>query len=347
MNFGDKWLEQLFRRYYYELRWYGDFEIYTRMIGNYYLTDEPWFPSVPLKFDDLSSIVESIRSYARENELFQKPIKVTICIYPGSGYELPTFDQDSNIFQVYVEARPISRHWSKTTKEYRPLVGGISIGSEPEGYGTLGGILTCKTTGKLYGITCAHVMGDNKDVFQPARADSGTKVIGRMLSKSELIELPQDHYKNKDLSSANDMDAAIIELTENDETSVLDLGKIDGFFPERECTPYQSVSFTGRTSGYRYFLENDADVPFYDLFIGEKKYRYKNLMQIRFKSKYDMLFSEPSKEGDSGAWICMPKDEKMLWAGMVIGGYFQTAFAIPSERILQWIKDDAKLDLNF
>jgi hypothetical protein len=326
-------------------------ELLVNGLAQIHLKNDFWIPSRILSLQDLIDLRKDIMSYwPTPKEYIPNIIRVRICLYPNSErkteYNHYNSEQLGGIDIVY-ETRPISYLYSNPDKMYRPLLGGISIGTNANGSGTLGGILTDKKTNKNYGVTCSHVVGGNNEVFQPAEEDSKErKQIGTVIGKSKLVPLPKDDYYNKNLQSANEMDLALIELSEKAILKVLDIGAVSKVYQQYNMVPHINVSLTGKSSGYKPFLYTDSDVIFYDFKHGGETYRFLELMQIRIDGKWANFFSTPTTGGDSGAWVCTPDTNGVAWCGMIIGGYLQTGFAIASEKILDWIKNEIKLELT-
>ncbi len=252
--------------------------------------------------------------------------------------------------RIIYEARGISHLYNAAQKLHNPVIGGTSIGVGNDDYGTLGGILVDNNTGKFYGITCAHVARkEGEIIMHPAVYDDAAHSvkIGIVTKSSDLETCDGIFLKTTDLSMANEMDLALIELERTpDARRLLHIGEVNDYVQDYYLVPHLAASFSGRSSDHKQFLSIDGQILYYDLKEGNNTYRYKNLTQFNMDGKWSNLLSEPAKSGDSGAWLCTPNGDSNAWCGMVIGGYNQTGYAYSAEKILKWVSAHTSLNLK-
>jgi hypothetical protein len=357
-EYGHRWLTDRLR-FWWEFQKYYPFpfpspvywESYVLDLSRLYLESESWYTNENLGWDQFNSFRKELLSLSdgpRNYPTFPPPFTLLICLRPSSEpFNLNVdYRQDDN-FNVASEVRPISYLWNAAQKLHRPIVGGTSIGTGDTDFGTLGGILTNPETGKNYGITCSHVVKDKSEVFHPAKCDDKKAIhLGTVIHRSSLKALPMQYYQTKNLSSANEVDVAVIELAEPADGTILEIGSVYDIFPDDRMVPNIGVVFRGRSSVHKMGLYLDAEVLFYDLEESSIKYRFKNLVQVRLDGKMTNFFGTPTKDGDSGAWVFTAGTAGPSWCGMVIGGFGDRGFVISAEKVVNWIKNEAKLDLE-
>jgi hypothetical protein len=158
-------------------------------------------------------------------------------------------------------------------EKHRPLIGGISIGPESGGGGTLGCIVNLE--GEKYALTNMHVVdyalkGTLENVYQPAKLDGGSEIIGRTEKFSKINyppKKPRGALKNiykvienllytvfalftrKKISRAieNKTDIALIKLKNQETTNeILGLGNFKEISNPKIG---MSVTTSGRSSG--------------------------------------------------------------------------------------------------
>jgi hypothetical protein len=119
-----------------------------------------------------------------------------------------------------------------------PLLGGISIGSDGRGAGTLGMVVRSSTYPDLLLLTCNHVADLHDQVFQPAQADStAARLVGETfeVSASDLASL----VKIRDVRA---LEAEILALPKC--AGVVDQPTLIGL-----CVDREEVVKSGRSTG--------------------------------------------------------------------------------------------------
>jgi hypothetical protein len=268
------------------------------------------------------------------------PIILKICLRPsedGARPELPRFENPP--FRIVYEVRPRALLYSNPKKQWRPLVGGISVGTGSTVYGTLGGILEAPSK-QRYGMTCSHVFTTGQQVDQPAQHDSVKKAvnIGSRAQGTSLVPSPSSALCNP-LTATNLVDVALIDLGNgiSSDLEVLDIGKLSGS-PAKiaSMSVGQTVETTGRTSGHRLLEIGGMAVTYqFEASTGGPKYCFKNLFEIRWPR---LKRKPPVQSGDSGSWVCLPSSNGFAWCGMVIGGDRVNGYAAFAEYVENWWK---------
>jgi len=280
----------------------------------------------------------------------KSPIVIKICLYPsmaGNNDRVP--DLGDNNLRIQFETRPVAR-LTANKKKYRPVKGGISIGSGADIHGTIGGIL--KNDKTQYGVSCAHIFSINDSIDQPAYYDSSQyDRVGIVKYKSNLLQ--SIHKKSgkqlTDLSNINDVDIALIELDPliASQFEVHKIGIVNGFTKIEDLDQGQVVEFTGRKSGHR-VLELGGFAVFYRVKdYGGNGFCFRNLIELKNSGFISSLMKSPVKGSDSGSWVCNSVGESYDWCGSIIGGDRFTGFMVPSEHSMNWINDISKLNLGF
>ena len=355
-TYGSDWLEEKFNftryyRRYPDLEYYADFllEKFVIELADIYLKSDSWIPIKKLTLNEFNQFYEQFANAFYRLDRQIRPFALRICTNPNYETKPIEFEVSNEIrnFDIIYEARPISYLYNDSQKLHKPVIGGTSISTGDRDFGTLGGILHDTSCQKFYGITCSHVVELASEIFHPAKYDSSKSMkIGEVVHKSVLSPLPVNFYQTKNLSAANEMDVALIEILEPAVLEILHIGSVASIFPEDLLVPNGQVNFVGRSSGHKQFLYADPDIVFYDLYQGAERFRYKDLMQIRQDGKIANFISTPTLNGDSGAWLCTPYQNGPAWCGMIIGGYGQTAFAISAEKIMTYLNNNTALQLS-
>jgi len=271
---------------------------------------------------------------ANESEL---PVVLKICLLPSAETETRELERFENLrFRVAYEVRPSAFLYSNPRKHHRPLIGGVSLGSGPIAYGTLGGILEDAAT-RRYAMTCSHVFSSGQTVDQPAQHDD-SKTAGRIGIRAQGTSLSASASGSlcNPTTAVNEVDAALIDLGKaiSSDFEVLDIGKLSGIAKIATMSVGQTVETTGRTSGHRLLEIGGMAVTYqFQASPGGPKYCFKNLFEVRwpYSSK-----KPPVQAGDSGSWVCMPDSSGLVWCGMVIGGDRMIGYAAFTEKIENW-----------
>jgi hypothetical protein len=245
-----------------------------------------------------------------------------------------------NRLRVVFETHPLAVFHSGPCDRAVPLIGGVSVGVGIVHDGTLGGIV--KNASQFFGITCSHVVPNNQDVVeQPAKADSssaampiGSRTIGTRLISSKITD-PCNAYATT--TPINSLDVALVHIdvttSVKDPPEILQVGTlVGGVVPRELLNPGQLVEFSGKKSGHKHRVLRGVGVPYRvtDRTTGNI-HCFQHLLV--FQSTND---SAPSKQGDSGAWLCIQYGTGMGWAGMIIGGDGPDGYAIFASDIEKW-----------
>jgi len=285
-----------------------------------------------------------------------------VCIFPSaavtnqnpgrnqSGYSLSPSREDGNrevprietsSVHVVYEVRPTAELFAGPKATHRPLVGGVSIGISATDYGTLGGLLRETNTGRIFGLTCAHVAKEYSAVVQPAFRDGGKlPIIGTVRYANHLQPFPLGVPATAPYQVGNsNLDVALIEIAPNiaSDLHVLHLGKIAGTLQAGYLTQAMATEWTGRSCGHRTSLQIGGRVKYYNLPNADGvTYCYENLFELREPSIWRNILNSPVRAGDSGAWVCTPTAIGLAWCGMIVGGDRYIAFAQEAESIENW-----------
>ena len=240
-------------------------------------------------------------------------------------------------FQVRSEARPVATLLAGSTDKIRPVIGGVSVSSPNGKPGTLGGILE-DGSAKRFGLTCAHVLGSGDDVQQPSPADNrgAALSIGQCVQSNTLSThvAPVDAYD----PSINEIDAALVELSEPADLEVLGVGPLAGVAGKSQVHRNMSVEVVGKES-HEKLVVGPTSLAHEFRFDGDM-YAYKNLFELRRASRFwgvTGTVSRPVKGGDSGGWVFRAGSNGTEWLGVVIAGDGPVGYAVPAEFIMDWI----------
>jgi len=323
------------------LRYYQDFDLFgygdTRFL-------DPFIPSRPLSLQDIETWRPDEWEWLADDSgrPFKRwPLVVKVCIRPQAGPDerIPTaaelYDRDGRL-QVEVEVRPRARLASNPRRAHSPLPGGVSIGTGPVDFGTLGVILT-DADGKHYGLTCSHVAAQGDAVTQPALRDlRSAGVIGTSILSSALTGCAQGAKCNPWSGiAANEIDAALIDLDGSALPSlleVLDIGPLTGITSRAALTTGQTAEVMGRTSGLN-SLRLGGLAAWYSFEHDGQDYCFRNLFEV------ESPYGRPGviRQGDSGASVCAYGPTGTEWAGSIAGQDAFKGYAIYAESTAQWL----------
>lgn len=276
------------------------------------------------------------------------PIRLVICLRPPKGGEdnvLPELPR--SLLPVTFEVRPIARLAASHRAGVRPLVGGVSIGTGRQAYGTLGGIVEDQRR-QRYAMTCAHVLSGPTSVEQPALYDDPQATAIGIGSQSTVLQPcpgagPCNPYTNSPHITCVDSSLVAIDPTVASNLEILSIGPVAGIIDKVMMTQGQEVAFEGRTSGHR-TAEVGGLAVFYRLQANGLTYCFKDLFEIRWGSLSRSLFGAVVKAGDSGAWVCAETDAGPGWCGQIVGEDRRIGYAAFAENIAQeWRKQGTAL----
>jgi hypothetical protein len=217
---------------------------------------------------------------------------------------------------------------------------GIQIGHA--NFGTLGGVLDDKATGKSYGVTCAHVAATGDTI-----SDSAGAVVGSCTADTTRVALPTARVcdpvnlamPNPSPGNGPDLnmlDCALIELT----TTVTrqPVGQV-----APTLTQGQNVTLYGASTGKSHHKLGSLCISY--LFAqGGRSYCFRDAIEILpqpwgpFGGPIGQMMTKVPTQGDSGAWI-LTDDQLPDWAGVFFGEDGQRGFAIRSSWAYKWAED--------
>ena len=289
-----------------------------------------YFPAVvPMDLDWRATFMNDWGNYSN--------LLVRILLRPGSS---PVEFKYEGPLRIVQEHQPVPRLAAHGIPQFRPLEGGLSLGSGTTSPGTLGGILT-DSVGKQYGLSCSHVVPIST-VDQPAAADHRSAAsIGQVVFRIDPVSSLPGVLCNVYNQPVNEMDLALIELSAGitGKASEYCIGKVDGYIPNRSLHPNLVVEFHGRTSGHKTGLvlggtglvneveDMDGNV-----------HCFGNLVEIKEPTMGGLVISRPVKGGDSGSWVMGQGAMGTEWCGMVIGENRQSGYIITAESILDTLR---------
>ena len=294
----------------------------------------PWLPFRPITVKDLHWRPEL---WSDMWELYARwPIVMRICLYPRGDQDrgrAPEFRGEG--FRISYEVRPVARFYSSPKDQHRPIVGGVSVGVNATDAGTLGGVLK-DNKGKYFGVTCAHVVGANTNVEQPAQIDRRGTTIGSVVTKHLPPAFPSHarRVESEQAKYAAKVDAALIELDSKTgaKLEVLKMGPVTNLVALADIAQHEELQLTGRSSDWQK-VQRSSVSPFYNVknTITGDEYCFENALIVREPSG-----ASAAQPGDSGAWLCKEVGTHYHWAGMVVGGDKQLGIAVASHELKSW-----------
>lgn len=193
--------------------------------------------------------------------------------------------------------------------KHRPLVGGISIGNDAVGAGTLGHPkLKHVESGDIVGLTNSHVAGSATEQYQPAELDDGAEEepIGTLRESSHL-----------DPSETQTTDSALIDVDpDHVSTEILGLGELVGF-GDLQATFDDTAKASGRTTGVTSSSLRARDVSV-DVAYGEQTLRFTGVN----------VYGDLSRPGDSGSLIVLEAEEGYHAVDLLFAGSDTVTLAI-------------------
>jgi hypothetical protein len=282
------------------------------------------------------------------------PFVINVLVLPRSprgAFQQLASSLGESTEHVRFEARPIARAFSIRKALVRPVVGGISLGTDFGDYGTLGGVLRSKE-GILYGLTCGHVIGENDEAKQPSPRDvrDASRIGVCVESTGGHLHGPSARCNMK--AALNELDIALIALDKDPPTAVkleiMGLGQLARWATIDDVDEQSPVQVSGR-SGCR-SLYTGSIVAVAGVLIRGDRYCFRNLIEIKRTSAaywgITGTLAPPVKRGDSGAWVIQDGPEGLEWSGMVIGGAGPVGYAVFAENVLEWLKSKGYRSLS-
>lgn len=281
----------------------------------------------------------------------KEPFIAKLCLFPSNpGERLPRLSEYG--FPVLRERRAPAQ-FCMPKRPHRPLLGGISIGTGPMAgdSGTLGGIVVDQHD-KRWGVTCAHVVGSQTPVDQPAVSDNAATTTvgnGRHIAtlQASTAQAPCNPYNPNALM--NKVDAALIEITTSvsADLQILQQGALNGITPKADLNPGTIVEMAGKESGLRTLEVGGLGVTYR---MRDPKngslYCFHNIFELRWPRWWKVLGGRPVLRGDSGAWIVNARASGAEWAGMAIAGDRLIGYAVLSENVTDWAQQEHGLKLR-
>ncbi len=277
-----------------------------------------------------------------------EPFIVKICLLPWDREErLPELGHYP--FPIVKERRSVAE-LAFPMGIHRPVIGGVSIGTNSNDSGTLGGIVKDQSR-QRWGVTCAHVVGGTTPVYQPAWSDNGRAAsrIGWVQLISNLIpsgrSTPCNPYNQR--AGLNSVDAALIKFDDGIDASlqILNQPKPVGVRLRQDINPGELVDITGKQSGSRVLEVGGLGLTYRMRDTDKNYFCFHHLFELRWPRWWRVMTSRPVQRGDSGAWVLTSGIDGSEWAGMAIAGDRLIGYAIFAEEVVSWAKRDHKLDL--
>jgi hypothetical protein len=276
----------------------------------------------------------------------EDPFLINVLVLPGSTSgafaDLAGTLRDSPR-RVAFETRPIAEMNAGPRDKVRPLLGGVSVGSDSGGYATLGGILEDSLTGHRYGVTCGHAVAKGQVVKQPSPRDSrrAERIGTCVASTAETLSGPVPDCKGS--VATNQVDAALIELDADpsvaSELRILESANVVGWMQAGEVCEQTPVSVSGRRG--RRNLHTRGLWVTGSLLANSQRYCFRNLIEITRSSPrfwgITGTLSPPAAPGDSGAWVIQSGPRGPEWCGMIISGDGPVALAVFSDYVMDWL----------
>lgn len=304
----------------------------------------PWLPFRPLTDKDLHWRPPFWPAIDQRDTYSQWPVVMRICLYPGGGRDgaqAPFFRGEG--FAIRYEVRPVARLYAGPKDQHRPVLGGVSIGLNATDAGTIGGILRTPS-GTHYGVTCAHVVGAQKDVEQPASIDNAGSLIGTVVDSHLPPAFPSYGAKRNPAgqkSYASKVDAALIEIDATRTSAkleVLKMGRVTAIVSLSDIDQGEELQFTGRSSDW-IKVQRSSISPYYNLTNKTTGDEYCYESPLIFRAPSGGAAAQP---GDSGAWLCREVGIDYHWAAMVVGGDLQLGVAVAAEEVEAWWRSLAR-----
>ncbi len=346
-KYGDSAVDELSRRLFDWLHFFGpgnwpmfipSFVQGLEEIGEVEPPDPKWIPKHWFELQHL------LRVGAPSKE----PFIVKICLLPWQPEErLPQLGEYP--FPVLKERRGIAE-LAFPMRAHRPVIGGISIGTNSTDSGTLGGIVEDQNK-KRWGVTCAHVVGGTCSVEQPAQSDNGraASTVGKAQLISRLNASTRSTPCNPYNKGAvlNSVDAALIEFDQGTTTSlqILNQPKLVGVRSRQDINPGDLVDVAGKQSGSRLLQVGGLGVTYRMRDSANNFFCFHHLFELKWPRWWRVIASRPVQKGDSGAWVITSGVNGSEWAGIAIAGDRLIGYATFAEEVIDWARADHKLDL--
>lgn len=224
-------------------------------------------------------VVKNIRVTKQESETRRKKLKKSLPglvgygITHGSSERIAVICEEitpeiRSMFREGIRGQPVKfvevGHiiaLDDRTSEYRPLVGGVSVGHYAVSAGTIGSVVYDNTDNAPLILSNAHVLANSDtptedlalvgdDIFQPGKYDTGTEVVAQLYNWIPLVD-------------GVTVDAALASPTAEVSNYIIDIPKITGTTdPEISMRVQKSGRTTGFTEGEVIAVDATIDVEY-------------------------------------------------------------------------------------
>jgi hypothetical protein len=288
----------------------------------------------------------------------ESPIFYGSPYYPPPGWHLHCqtkgYSEDALpiVFKVILRTEDDFRELKELPRSFRrypivyesrpPCVGmsinaGGSIGNaSPKTAGTAGGFLRDTGTGKLYVVSCAHVLGSCGDkIYTPGPLDSKkTTQIGTV--KLEVLPSPNtlQGCNNRSHPLLSSLDLAIAEVDPGVAWSFMlpGLGRPSFVTPVLNMKTADKVVMFGKTSG-RIDAELDSLCIYHEIDIDGQPRCFGDIFTMSHIHPW-YINTDLIKSGDSGSWVLRSIDTATGWDGVAFAGDGAQAYACFAENVM-------------
>jgi hypothetical protein len=270
----------------------------------------------------------------------REPFVVRILLRPTAAQS-----DDAGLVQEYpqlfvsLEPRPVAQAYAYKGTE-RPLIGGVSVGADGSGAGTLGGLVQTMLNRRL-AITCSHVTTLGDQVRQPAPSDDGsagrigTVIAAGPLDASNVICNPYDQLRGNLDIAAIELDADVASLNH-----IRLIGQVGRISTRTDIHPGEGVQVVGRSSGLRRLVVGGLGKSVL-INLNGVPHCYKDVVELRKRrwlAGWPLVGRPAVKPGDSGAWVVRDGTQGPEWCAMVVGGERDIGYAILADKAVDWLR---------
>lgn len=286
----------------------------------------------------------------RQGKGLDEPFIVKISITPGgdsvSRNELYAFADQQKAFFCTVEERPVARAAAN-------VQGSTSMMANDDG--TLGGFLKDQNTGKIFGVTCAHVATTPNtqvnltDVGGTTYNNAGTVTH---TTYSNLVITGARGCNNTITWQSDHVDIALFEpdAHHTPQNTVSTIGLIDAIFDYSQFDSGTDVVMRGTVSG-KHTYQVGAFCAIYRVLFNDGNFRcFNNIFEITSSSGRapwlpQKIAIRPAA-GDSGAWVCADSvSGNYAYCGTLIAVDDFSGYACFAQAVRDWAIDKHNIDL--
>jgi hypothetical protein len=292
----------------------------------------PWRALAPIEVNEQSR-PGGWGSYCKANGWLEtdSPFRIKVALkHPIPGGNLPTRILNHPIsYEVRAPLRALGlfARMAEAFGTSAPEERFLSVGrNDPPSAGTLSGVLHHRGSGRVFGVSCAHVLGHPGTVtFSPGPYPNEHGVAHGTVCFSSLpqVKTPGMPCNLFAQPQAETLDVAATEIL----PSRFDRSQLpsppSAIRPPETMSPLQPVFFVGKQSGYREAVIGGTtlwhEVEFHD--------------GVRCFGTLFQLLPPPGERrplavpGDSGAWVMDRADAFTCWDGIVMASDGSSAFA--------------------